>query len=278
MQDDRNGVNCPNGHGPLKRQPGWWSLTGWSERSAPEVRPDGTACLLRVYWCSTCRLTQLYNDDLTEDQGPAQVAAAGREHSEVAAQETSSDCADPPASTGKREPMTEREIQALAEQAMKCSEAVIEEGLREGTANLKDKAAGHAAISAHATSTLTVMLAAVGGAVAYAARLESAPADPVGLGALVAAIYLMVLSGVLVRTCMMSVKAPAVHQEPKNIVAFPSASDKARKAGELAILQARIAEQGTINSRRASWLNRVRSFAIAAPLIFAAGVLFAKLG
>lgn len=173
--------------------------------------------------------------------------------------------------------MTELEIDALAEQAMKCGEDVIDEGLREGTCNLKDKAAGHSAITAQASSTLAVMLAAVGGSVAYAARLEASKTDPVGMGALAASVYLMVLSAILVRMCMLSVKAPAVHQEPKNIVAFPAASNKARKAGELAILQARIADQGAINHRRAKWLNRVRSWAIAAPLIFAAGVFCSKL-
>lgn len=55
---------CSNGCGPTERQPGWWSLTGWSDAPAPADRlPDGTAYLLRLYKCPACGLVQLYDED-----------------------------------------------------------------------------------------------------------------------------------------------------------------------------------------------------------------------
>lgn len=173
--------------------------------------------------------------------------------------------------------MTDQEISALAAGAFQCAENVIDEALREGTGNLKDKVAGHSAITSQASATLTVMLAAIGGSAAYAARLDASGSDPIGWGALTVSIYLMILSTVLVVSCMLVVKGPAVHQEPKNIVAFPGVEERSRKAGEVAILQARIVEQGMLNARRAKWLNRVRVAAICAPFVFAAGIALAKI-
>lgn len=165
--------------------------------------------------------------------------------------------------------------QIVAEQASRCPADVRAWALEEGHKHLAARIATQAAVGEQVSTTLAVLLAGAGGAVAYAVRLASERADPVGWGALLAMVYLVLLCAVLVLKCTNTQSSPSLWQEPGNLVAYPEATLAQLQAGEAANLQARIEEQMALNSRRARWLNRVRYAALLAPLIFAAGVAVA---
>jgi hypothetical protein len=171
--------------------------------------------------------------------------------------------------------MDEQKLKNLHTHALAAAPDLLAWALSEGHENLKDRIAAQAALLAHTVQTLTVFLAAMGGAAAYAARLGGAPADPIGRGALLAAAYLMLLSALLVWKCLAAKASPSLHQEPGNLVAFDGGTLAEIQAGELVNLQERIDEQKAIVKHRAAWLNRLRYAALLAPVVFGAGVMTA---
>ena len=60
-----NGPKCPNGHGPMDREAGFWALQGVT-KSASGFSTNGTGMILKVWTCGTCKLALLYADDQGE--------------------------------------------------------------------------------------------------------------------------------------------------------------------------------------------------------------------
>lgn len=59
---------CPDGHGPMQKEPGFWALQG-VQRSVNSLLDTGTFSLsgdgmvLKVWTCPKCKLVRLYADD-----------------------------------------------------------------------------------------------------------------------------------------------------------------------------------------------------------------------
>jgi hypothetical protein len=125
-------------------------------------------------------------------------------------------------------------------------------------------------IAKEAQTTLTVLLAGVGGTAAYAAKLfEPGPADPLVVAAAATCGYLAFLSAVLVLACMMFRSYPAQFQEPTNLL-IPDATLLQLRDAELLNLDARIKEATLLNATRARSLNSIRLGAVFAIVVFVA--------
>lgn len=135
--------------------------------------------------------------------------------------------------------------------------------------SLKDRFTTAELISKEAQTTLTVLLAAIGGATAYAAKIfEPGAPGPLAIASAAVCVYLVALSVCLVMTCMMLTSYPALHQEPENLMQKEYPVD-ALKEAELKNIDLRIRDAAAINARRANWLNAVRIAAALAPIFFA---------
>lgn len=128
-------------------------------------------------------------------------------------------------------------------------------------------------LSKEAQVTLTVLLAAVGGTAAYAAKItEAGPATPTIVASAVSCAYLVFLSVNLVVRGMTFRSFPALHQQPKNLMHKGYSLDDIREA-ELENLEIRITEAAKLNSKRAKFLNRIRIAAAVSPVVFICAAL-----
>lgn len=61
--------DCPDGHGPMERQPGLWAVQGIkrAEEAGKSESPDflltGDGLALEIWTCPECSLARLYSDD-----------------------------------------------------------------------------------------------------------------------------------------------------------------------------------------------------------------------
>lgn len=125
-------------------------------------------------------------------------------------------------------------------------------------------------IAKEAQTTLTVLLAGIGGSAAYGAKVFNAgPAGPLEIASAWACGYLIVVAAVLVFKCMMFRSYPAPFQDPANLMHPDRSLDEIREA-ELEKIGERITEAAKLNRERAALLNRIRLAAVASPLVFAA--------
>jgi hypothetical protein len=117
--------------------------------------------------------------------------------------------------------------------------------------NMRGHAQAAETLSKEATQTLTVLLAMLSGALAYAVKSVSLWM-PVML-----VFYLFALCVILVTKCMMIGEFPAITNEPNNLMQDGYELDVLRKV-ELRNIQQRIDQAGKRNTVTAKWLNRVR--------------------
>ena len=136
--------------------------------------------------------------------------------------------------------------------------------------NMRGHAQSADALAKEAGTTLTILLAMLSGAFAYALRAS----DLVGAVALTA--YLFALCVVLVINCMMIGEFPAITNEPRNLNQKGYDLDAIRSV-ELRNIQERIDQAARRNAITARWLNRVRIGAICSPLVFAVAIFAAGL-
>lgn len=118
-------------------------------------------------------------------------------------------------------------------------------------------------LAKEANTTLTILIAALGAAFAYAitgGRYAAAATVLTG--------YLAAACIVLVTKCMMIDEAPAPTNEPRNLVQVGYTLEAMRRA-ELRNAQERIDRVVQRNDRTALWLNGVRVAAVCAPVVFA---------
>ncbi|MCB1895980.1 MAG: hypothetical protein H6945_20215 [Zoogloeaceae bacterium] len=174
-----------------------------------------------------------------------------------------------------------------------------------GQENLDFRLENAETLARESNTTLTILLAGIGGTLAYAAKgldgKPSPPPQPVHLvqlvspgatiqpvqvvqpsqpaqvapvishltvGAICLAFWLMLAAIILMRKCIITSELPARTNEPRNLYQKAYPLLEIREA-ELENLQKRI-DQVTIRSLRiASWLDRIRLMSIFSPLVFA---------
>lgn len=138
-----------------------------------------------------------------------------------------------------------------------------------GLENIKFRLQNSESLSKEATSTLTALLAGMGGAMAYVIKgFEQPNISSLTVGAAALATWLMAVALVLVLFCMLSKDLPVPTNEPLNIYLKEFEINKIRDA-ELRNLDARIKQAIQRNHRVAAWLDRTRLAAIASPVVFA---------
>lgn len=147
--------------------------------------------------------------------------------------------------------------------------------LSEGYANLQQHIDGAAVIAAQAASTVTLLLAGIGGALAFAVRVVEPGAGPVAWGAAAVCGYLALLVALLLHTNIRLDEVPMLHNQPESLLA-PNATLEQLHMGELVNLEMRIRTQAAINNQRARALNWVRGLAAACPLVFVVAGLVAR--
>jgi hypothetical protein len=134
--------------------------------------------------------------------------------------------------------------------------------------SLKARFATAEILAKETQTTLTVLLAGIGGSAAYAAKnFEPGPSGPVEIAAAVACVYLVLLSVLLVVVCMMLKSYPAQYQDPENLLHPAHSIDEIREE-EIKNIGVRIKEAAEINAKRANHLNRFRIAVALSPLVF----------
>lgn len=132
-------------------------------------------------------------------------------------------------------------------------------------------------LAKEATSTLAMMLAALGAVTAYAVKAISAPTpDAFSVGAVCLTVTLIALCAVLVWKCLMIQPIPAIFNEPKNLLGEnvqKHTFDEIRRF-ELENMQEGIAEAIERNRKTARALNRIRLGAVISPVWFLVAICF----
>jgi hypothetical protein len=144
---------------------------------------------------------------------------------------------------------------------------------KSGLENLKFRLQNAETLAKEATTTLTILLAGMGAALAYAAKgLEQPIPTPLSIGACVLAVWLMVTGCVLMAFCMLTTSLPAPTNEPNNLYQKDYSVDALREV-ELRNIQQRITQTTARNHRVAAWLDRCRLLALGSPIVFAIAAL-----
>ncbi|MCM2290347.1 MAG: hypothetical protein NDI67_15085 [Sulfuritalea sp.] len=142
-----------------------------------------------------------------------------------------------------------------------------------GAENIKFRLQNAETLAKDASTTLTILLAGIGGSLAYAVKgFENPQIMPLTFGAAALSVWLTLAAVVLMVQCIVTTALPAPTNEPKNLFQKDYALEKLREV-ELANLQDRIFQITARNHRVAAWLDRVRLLAIASPLVFAIAAL-----
>ena len=147
--------------------------------------------------------------------------------------------------------------------------AVLDWAEKAGLENLKFRLQNAETLAKEAATTLTVLLAGIGGALSYAAKYYDGkpPALSLVVGATALAVWLMFLSVLLVHYCVRTLPLQTPTNEPENLYQPKFALDVLREV-ELQGIQRRINQTVKRNSTVAQWLDRVRYGAVFSPLIF----------
>ena len=125
------------------------------------------------------------------------------------------------------------------------------------------------------STTLTILLAALGTGTAYSVKVLDAHGDKsLLIAAIVFSIYILLLCAVLVFKCLKIQAIPAPTNEPDHLYRKSLSLDHIREE-ELKNLQQRINQLVKRNDATSRWLNRVRLLTVASPIVFALIVLVA---
>ncbi|TPQ32028.1 hypothetical protein [Cupriavidus pinatubonensis] len=148
--------------------------------------------------------------------------------------------------------------------------ALLEWAEKAAVENMKAHHASADFIAKEAATTLTVFLAGMGAAMAYAAKaIDEQKWGWFAVGATAFAAWFLMLSVLLVWKCLMMRPIPPVHNEPLHLYQ-PAFSLADMQEAELSGYQKRINEAARRNGRLVWWLNRLRLAAAASPLVFIA--------
>lgn len=142
-----------------------------------------------------------------------------------------------------------------------------------GIENMKAHYTCADALAKEAATTLTVLLAGIGGGLAYASKAaEQGKWTALSIGATAFTTWLIGVAWYLVTKALMLEAIPQVYNEPKNLD-DPNEDLNYLKECELLSLQQRIDDAASRNGKLAMRLNRARRLAIASPLVFLISLL-----
>jgi len=137
--------------------------------------------------------------------------------------------------------------------------------------NLRFRLQNAETLAKDASSTLTWVLAAMGGTLAYSVKgLEDGSLAPLIAGTLSASLWLAICAGLLVIRCIQTRELVAPTNEPSNIFQPEHSLDDLRRA-ELRNIQERIELATARNRTVAYWLDKCRLMLTFTPLVFLAG-------
>jgi hypothetical protein len=138
-----------------------------------------------------------------------------------------------------------------------------------GVENLKFRLQTFESLSKDANSTLTYLLAGIGGSAAFAANaIEKTSLSPITFGSAVLAVWLMLISFLLVVKCIKTDNLQTPTNEPMNLYQ-PHLELNVIRENELKNLGERIFLVRSRNQKMARWLDHVRILAITSPVVFA---------
>jgi hypothetical protein len=145
-----------------------------------------------------------------------------------------------------------------------------------GVEELKRRHATLDNLRKESAATLTVLLAGLGGSLAYASKIaEPGQAGPVAFGAAALCVYLTYLAGGVVLRCMLTRDIPAVSDLPKHM-AQKGETLVALKLATIENQSDSIEEMAKINARVNSDLRTYRTLAVFSPVVFAVAALAYK--
>lgn len=149
---------------------------------------------------------------------------------------------------------------------------VVKMALQQGQANMAERVGALRWLQQEASTTLTLCLAGMAGALAYAAPWLTTPAnaEPLARGAAWACGYLALLAVLLVFGCLLARAVPPQANEPKNLLDVQAIGIVDLQWSEALALQVRIDRMRAAVERTARWLNAPRAAAAALPLVFLA--------
>lgn len=141
---------------------------------------------------------------------------------------------------------------------------------RQALENLRFRLTNAETLAREANATLLILLAGVGGGLAYVAKgMESPALSALTAGAAAFTGWLVLCALMLTAKCILTANLAVPTNEPKNLKpAIGMDLDRAREY-ELENIQGRIDETKARNWRIARWLDRVRLMAVSSPVVFA---------
>lgn len=146
-----------------------------------------------------------------------------------------------------------------------------------GLENLRGRLATGDFLVTQANTLLSILLVGIGGGLAYAVKLADAPnPSPFVGGMVLVTAWLCVVAAVLTSKCIVTRETPMLYNEPKNLFQpdLKLTLDEVR-GFELKNIQGRIEAAKKRNATVATWLDRCRYAAIAAPAAFILGAVAA---
>jgi len=173
-------------------------------------------------------------------------------------------------------PLPEREApEELLARFAQCPAELRDWAEKAGYENLKERIESGNAIAAQAATTLTLVLAGMGGALAYAVRVFEPSPPPTVVASAALCVWLMLIAALLVLKCINLAEAPMLYNQPNRLL-LPGHTLADVRAGELVGLQERIWQQIDRNNGRSAWLNACRNLAICSPVVFGAVALYCR--
>ena len=138
-----------------------------------------------------------------------------------------------------------------------------------GIENMKGRREVANTLAQEAAAMLTVLLAGIGGALAYAFKLLEADFSNSVVAAAGACLWLMYLAGRLIQGCMRIMAIPAVYNQPGQLLLRVPMHESFGewKYGELLNLEERIRRATQRNNSIARRINVLRLAAVATPAI-----------
>lgn len=144
----------------------------------------------------------------------------------------------------------------------------VEWAERHALENIKGRFVTAEMIGKEANTTFTLLLAGVGGGLAYVVKLlDAGHMDWLFASVAAATGYMLLLAVWLVVGCLMIKPIPAIYQHPKNIE-YGEKNYWAIRRGDLRRLEADIVVAAERNDQLAVRLNRLRLSAVLTPAVF----------
>ena len=168
------------------------------------------------------------------------------------------------------------DAKATAKAWEECSDEVAEWAETAGYENLKGRLAVSDLVSTQAATTLAVLLAGVGGSLAYAVKVfDPGPTAALVWAAAAVCVYLMILCALLMGFCIALVETDLAYNEPRHLMVPRQPLERLRRI-ELVNIQVRIDEVYVRNQARSEALDRIRWAAVFTPLVFGVAMLVVR--